>query len=88
MAVMSILFIMPAMPPILFAMVPMAITFLVVLSLHFLSCRLPLGHGILFGKLALLYRLLEFGTEIPQVITLVMFCGQTGNQRHKSDQGQ
>jgi len=60
----------------------------VVLSFHLLSCRLPLGHGILFGKLALLYRLLELGPEIPQVITLVMFSGQTGNQRHESDQGQ
>ena len=88
MAVMPILSIMPAMSPILFAMVPMAITLLVVRSFHLLSCSLPLGHGILFGELALLYRLLELGPEIPQFITLVMFCGQTGNQRHKSDQGQ
>jgi hypothetical protein len=31
----------------------------VVLSFHLLSCGLPLGHGILFGKLAVLDRMLE-----------------------------
>ena len=47
---------MPALPVVLF----------------FLSSSFPFGDGILFGKLALLYRLLELGPEIPQVITLVM----------------
>ena len=43
---------------------------------------------VLRAVLALLYRLLELGPEIPQVITLVMLGGQTGNHRHESNQGQ
>jgi len=65
---------MPALPVVLFFLL--------------LSGSLPFGDGILFGKLALLYRLLELGPEIPQVITLVMLGGQTGNHRHESNQGQ